>query len=423
MIKQVQASYNPAKLEKAVREFWTKTDAYKKTKELRASGPDYYFVDGPPYTTGYIHLGTAWNKTIKDTIIRFKRMQRFNVTDTPGYDMHGLPIEVKVEQSIGVKNKKEIEEYGIDRFVGTCKEFALGFQKKMNEQFSELGVWMDWDNPYLTINSSYIEAAWWTLKRAHDKGLLVTSNRVLPGCPRCETALAEAEIEYSDEKDPSIYVKFPLRNDEKVSLLIWTTTPWTLPANMAVAAHPDFKYDKVRYRRIGETETVIVLKELVEKIREIGGWEKYDILETIEGDDLVGTEYVSPFADEVPFQREVNGKWVHKVIPSKTVEAREHRSGAYRARTRSGGLRAGQGVRHRSVLPGGRQRQVQLRCRREISGIAYQKGQSIDHRGPQGEERPVLERHHRAPFRTLLEMQHAGHFPEHAAVVPQSDRR
>ena len=314
MIKQVQGSYNPAKLEKAVRDFWTKTNAYKKTKELRASGPDYYFVDGPPYTTGYIHLGTAWNKTIKDTIIRFKRMQRFNVTDTPGYDMHGLPIEVKVEQSIGVKNKKEIEEYGIDRFVGTCKEFALGFQKKMNEQFTELGVWMDWENPYLTINSSYIEAAWWTLKRAHDKGLLVTANRVLPGCPRCETALAEAEIEYSNEKDPSIYVKFPLRNDEKVSLLIWTTTPWTLPANMAVAAHPDFKYARVRYRRIGETETVIVLKDLMEQIREVGGWEKYDVLETIEGDDLVGTEYLPPFGDEVPYQRSVDGKWVHKVI-------------------------------------------------------------------------------------------------------------
>ena len=266
MIKQVQASYNPAQLEKTVREFWTKTNCYKLTKELRSSGPDYYFVDGPPYTTGYIHLGTAWNKTIKDTIIRFKRMQKFNVTDTPGYDMHGLPIEVKVEQSIGVKNKKEIEEYGIDRFVGTCKDFALGFQKKMNEQFAELGVWMDWENPYLTINSSYIEAAWWTLKRAHDKGLLVTANRVLPGCPRCETALAEAEIEYSNEKDPSIYVKFPLRNDEKVSLLIWTTTPWTLPANMAVAAHPDFKYARVRYRRIGETETVIVLKDLIEQI-------------------------------------------------------------------------------------------------------------------------------------------------------------
>ncbi|HIH76352.1 MAG TPA: class I tRNA ligase family protein, partial [Methanomassiliicoccales archaeon] len=228
MIKQVQGNYNPSALEKSVQLLWAETDAYNKTKELRASGPDFYFVDGPPYTTGYIHLGTAMNKTIKDMIVRFKRMQKFNVSDTPGYDMHGLPIEVKVERSIGVKNKKEIEEYGIDRFVGTCKSFALDFQKQMNADFKELGVWFDWERPYLTIAPGYIEAAWWTLKRAYDKGLLISASRVLPGCPRCETALAEAEIDYWDEMDPSIYVKFRLKDDPKVSLLIWTTTPWTL---------------------------------------------------------------------------------------------------------------------------------------------------------------------------------------------------
>ncbi|HUT27758.1 MAG TPA: isoleucine--tRNA ligase [Methanomassiliicoccales archaeon] len=321
MIKQVQGSYNPSELEIAVQAYWVETDSYKKTKESRAKGPDFYFVDGPPYTSGYIHLGTAMNKTIKDIMVRFKRMQKFNVTDTPGYDMHGLPIEVKVEKSIGVKNKKEIEEYGIDRFVGTCKSFALDFQKKMNKDFKELGVWFDWDHPYLTINPSYIEAAWWTLKRAFDKGLLEKANRVLPGCPRCETALAEAEINYSDEKDPSIYVKFKLKDEPKVSLLIWTTTPWTLPANLAVAAHPDFDYIKVRYRRIGETDTVIILKGLEEEIKGLGGWEKYEVLEEIQGDDLVGMEYITPFIDEVPYQSTATGKWLHKVIPSKTVEA------------------------------------------------------------------------------------------------------
>lgn len=321
MIKPVQGNYNPVELEKQIREQWKETDAYKKTKEFRSTGPDYYFVDGPPYTTGSIHLGTTWNKTIKDTIIRFRRMQRYNVFDKPGYDMHGLPIEVKVEQSIGVKNKKEIEEYGIDRFVSTCKNFAVEFQRKMNEQFKELGVWMDWDNPYLTIAPYYIEAAWWTLKKAYDKGLLVSADRVLPCCPRCETALAEAEINYSDEKDPSIYVKFPLKDDPKVFLLIWTTTPWTLPANLAVAAHPDFKYIKARYRRIGETETVIVMKDLADQIGEIAGWEQYEILEEIEGDDLVGLEYASIFEELVPYQKNVSGKWVHRVIASKTVEA------------------------------------------------------------------------------------------------------
>ncbi len=290
MIKQVQSNYNAPELEKKTQERWLTKNVYKATKELRANGPDFYFVDGPPYTTGYIHLGTAWNKTLKDTIIRFKRMQKYNVRDQPGYDMHGLPIEVKVEQSIGVKNKKEIEAYGIDKFVSTCKDFALDFQKKMTEQFKELGIWLDWERPYLTIAPSYIEAAWWTLKKAHDKGMLVASNRVIQWCPRCETALAEAEIEYWEEKDPSIYVKFPIRGEKGVSLLIWTTTPWTLPANMAVAAHPDYRYAKVKYVRGEESETVIVLESLVDQIGELGGWEEYAILDLIEGDDLVGTE-------------------------------------------------------------------------------------------------------------------------------------
>jgi len=321
MIKQVQPNYNPSELEKRVREYWKETNAYRKTKELRATGPDYYFVDGPPYTTGAIHLGTSWNKTLKDTYIRFKRMQKFNVRDQPGFDMHGLPIEVKVEQSIGVKTKKEIEEYGIDRFVSTCKSFALDFQKRMTEQFKELGIWMDWDNPYLTISSNYIEAAWWTLKRAYDKGMLAPANRVLTWCPRCETALAEAEIEYRDEKDPSIYVRFPLKDDENVSLLIWTTTPWTLPGNMAVAVHPDFRYAKVRFSKADGTDTIIVLESLVEQVGDLGGYDHYEIVDLIEGDDLIGLEYLSPFLNDIEYQRQATGKWVHRVIPSSTVAA------------------------------------------------------------------------------------------------------
>jgi isoleucyl-tRNA synthetase len=323
MIKQVQSTYNPAELEKKIQENWIRNSIYKKVKELRSGGADFYFVDGPPYTTGSIHLGTAWNKSLKDTIIRYKRMQRFNVRDQPGYDMHGLPIEVKVEQSIGVKSKKEIEDYGIDKFVSTCKNFALDFQKRMTEQFKELGVWMDWENPYLTISPEYVEAAWWTLRRAFDKGLLVSANRVLSWCPRCETALAEAEIEYWDESDPSIYVKFPLRDEEGVSLLIWTTTPWTLLANMAVAVHPDFSYAKVTYsRRDGkEKETVILLEDLAEEVGALADWDAYEISELIEGDDLVGIEYLTPFHEDVPHQREITGKWAHRVIPSSTVVA------------------------------------------------------------------------------------------------------
>lgn len=321
MIKQVQSSYIPRKLEKEVQEYWIQSDIYKKVKEAKSKYPDFYFVDGPPYTTGAIHLGTALNKTIKDAIIRFKRMGRNNVRDQPGYDMHGLPIEVKVEKSIGVKSKGEIEDYGIDKFVSTCKQFAMDLQKRMTKEFMELGIWMDWEQPYMTLNPNYVEGAWWTLKRAYDRDMLTSAERVLSWCPRCETALAEAEIEYSDEKDPSIYVRFRLK-DQDAALLIWTTTPWTLIANMAVAIHPNFKYVKVRYlRESGEHDTIIVLKDLVEPIGVMAEWDEYQVLEEFSGEDLVGLEYIAPFSDDVPFQTKVKGEWVHKIIPSETVEA------------------------------------------------------------------------------------------------------
>lgn len=320
MIKQVQAEYNPPELEKKIQKLWKDNDTYAKTKQMRAEGEDYYFVDGPPYTTGYIHLGTAWNKTIKDSIIRYKRMCGYNVRDQPGFDMHGLPIEVKVEQSIGIKSKKEIESFGIDNFISKCKDFALSHQEMMTDQFKELGIWMDWDRPYRTLAPEYIEAAWWTLKKAHEKSLLSSDNRVISWCPRCETALAEAEIEYADETDPSIYVKFPLKNEKGVSLLIWTTTPWTLPANMGVAAHPDHEYAKVRFKKDGAEDTVIMMKSLIEAVGAVGEWEGYEVLETYMGEDIEGMEYIPPLYEEIDSQRTITGEWIHKVLLSDTVE-------------------------------------------------------------------------------------------------------
>ena len=245
MITPIRANYDAKGIEKDIQEYWKSNNAYEKTREARKGGKKFYFVDGPPYTTGSIHLGTAMNKTVKDILIRYWSMNGYNVRDQPGFDMHGLPIEVKVEKNIGVHSKKDIEELGIDKFVETCKTFAQGLRADMTEQFIQLGVWMDWDNPYQTIKLEYIESAWWTLQKAYEKGLLKDSSRVVTWCPRCETALAEAEIEYWDETDPSIMVRFPIKGDS-ASLLIWTTTPWTLAANMAVAVHPDFDYARVK---------------------------------------------------------------------------------------------------------------------------------------------------------------------------------
>lgn len=297
MIKQIRANYDAKGIEKDVQQYWRETDAYHETKKLRENGERFYFVDGPPYTTGAIHLGTAMNKTVKDILIRYWRMCGYNVRDQPGFDMHGLPIEVKVEKNIGVHSKKDIETLGIDKFVNTCREFALGLHKDMTEQFKQLGVWMDWDNPYQTIKLDYLESAWWTIKRAEEKKLLRPASRVVTWCPRCETALAEAEIEYWDETDPSIMVRFPLK-DGSASLLIWTTTPWTLAANMAVAAHPDMDYARVKLSGDKGEEVVIVLEGQAEYVMQKGGYERFEILERMKGKDLEGLAYIPPFEVE-----------------------------------------------------------------------------------------------------------------------------
>jgi len=314
MIKQSRKDYAPRDLEKEVQDFWRRTRAYEKTRKARESGKDFYFVDGPPYTTGNIHLGTALNKTIKDAIVRWRRMSGFHVRDQAGYDMHGLPIEVQVEKTLGITNKREIEELGIEKFVATCREFALDLLGKMTEQFQELGVWLDWDDPYMTIKNEFIEAGWWTLKRAHEKGLLTKNVRSLQWCTRCETALAEAEIEYSDETDPSVYVKFPLKDRAGESLLIWTTTPWTLPANLAVAVHPEFKYARVE---VGG-EHLWMLEETAARILDEANATGH-VADLLVGAELVGWRYEYPLAAKVPYHGTVQAERAHTVLASTAV--------------------------------------------------------------------------------------------------------
>jgi len=309
MVKQAEKRYDPKSLEKNIQDFWEKESIYGKTKKLRSKGETYYFIDGPPYTSGSIHLGTAWNKILKDFVIRYRRMNNYNVRDQPGFDMHGLPIEVQVEKEIGVKNKKEIEAYGVENFVLKCKEFAVKYQKRMTEEFKALGVWMDWTAPYLTVTNDYILSAWWTLKKAYDKKLLIQSERVLGWCPRCETALAEAEIEYWDEEDYSIHVKFKIKDKDEY-LVIWTTTPWTLPSNIAVAVHPDFAYAKVVMKKNGKEETMIILDKRVKDVANEGKYDDYYVVEHIKGSELEGTKYIHPLIDEVPYQKNTE----HKVV-------------------------------------------------------------------------------------------------------------
>ncbi len=302
--------YSHRDVEREISEFWEKEGIYDKIKNRGEK--TFFFVDGPPYTTGRIHLGTAWNKVIKDTILRYKRMMGYRVMDTPGWDMHGLPIEVKVEQILGFKTKRDIEDYGIDRFVSRCMDFALKNKDAMTKQFKDLGVWMDWKNPYMTVKSEYINSAWWTIKKAYEQGLLERKLRVVNWCPRCETALADAEVEYMEREDPSIYVKFPI--DGNTYIVIWTTTPWTLPANMAVAVHPEFEYAKVLATKDGRKEYLIVAKGLVDEVMS-KYYDSWEIVETFSGEDLYGIEYVHPLTDEVPIQKSKK----HRILNAKFV--------------------------------------------------------------------------------------------------------
>jgi isoleucyl-tRNA synthetase len=314
-VKEVTSSYHANEIESQIQEFWERARIFEKTVALRSGGKDFFFVDGPPYTTGHIHLGTAWNKIIKDSILRYHRMTGRNVIARAGYDMHGLPIEVRVEQQLGFSSKKDIERYGIDAFIDKCRDFAITNLEVMSRQFLALGVWMDFNDPYQTITPGYIEAAWWAIKRADEEKMLERGYRVVNWCPRCATAIADAEVEYWDETDPSIYVKFPLEGKENEFLVIWTTTPWTLPANVAVAVHPDMVYAQVEGEKDGKKEVLWIAEDLVEPVLRKARFKSYIILSRRPGAELSGLVYRSPLAREIPLQNAIS----HKVVTADFV--------------------------------------------------------------------------------------------------------
>jgi isoleucyl-tRNA synthetase len=284
--------YDHRTVEKEILEFWKKNKIYEKAKTRNAGRETFYFCDGPPYATGQIHPGTGWNKTIKDAVCRYQRLSGKDVRVQAGYDTHGLPIEVKVEQELKFRNKGDIEKYGIGKFVEKCKSFATKYIGIMGEQFLSLGVWMDFDAPYITYHDSFINSSWKTLKMAHERGLMHEGVYVLPYCYRCETTMANYELEYDDETDPSVYVKFRLKNKENEYLIVWTTTPWTLVGNMAVMAHPTFSYVRAKV----DDEVWIVAKERLEHLMALID-RSPAMLEELPGRKLKDIQYLHPFQD------------------------------------------------------------------------------------------------------------------------------
>jgi isoleucyl-tRNA synthetase len=278
---------------------WEEIKLYHKIQKKRETGTSFVLHDGPPYANGNIHLGTALNKILKDFIVKSKNMLGFKAPYVPGWDCHGLPIEIKVDQQLGGKKK----DMSLIEIREECKKYALRYVGIQRDQFKRLGVFGEWEKPYLTMNPEYEGEVIRYLAKFFGLGNIYKGKKPVYWCISCKTALAEAEIEYKDRKSPSIYVKFPMISDlsekfpelkrKKVSVLIWTTTPWTLPANLAIAFHPDFEYAAFQ----ANGEVLIAAKRLVPVISEELGLEKSEVLVTFLGVDLDGKKARHPFID------------------------------------------------------------------------------------------------------------------------------
>lgn len=306
--------YNPQVIEPSVMKFWEREQIYDKAKARVKGRKKFYFLDGPPYTSGTVHLGTAWNKCMKDILLRIKRMQGFDVWDRAGYDMHGLPTESKIRQKHKLFLRKDIEAFGIDKYNKECEQFAVDMMHQMSKTFERLGVWMDFDHAYIPISKEFIEGEWMLIKRAHEQGRLYEGLRTMPWCAHCETNMAKHELEYQNVKDDSIFVKFRLKDKPNEYLVIWTTTPWTIPFNLAIMVNPDLEYVRVQVRN----EVWILAKALANAIVQGIANEFPKVLETFPGTRLEGVEYVHPFADAIEEYKRLKAEApkVHTVVLS-----------------------------------------------------------------------------------------------------------
>ena len=289
------AKYDFKFVEPEMLNFWKENDIYKKAKEKNKGKQKFYFLDGPPYTSGKVHIGTAWNKSLKDMILRYKRMNGLDAWDRAGYDMHGLPTAHAVEKKLGLKGKDDILKLGVDKFIAACKKLCVDNMELMNKDFTKLGVWMDFENAYQSITKEFMESEWWLIKKAHDKGRLYEGLRTMTWCPDCATAIAKHELEYQTVSDDSIFLKFKVKGKENEYLVIWTTTPWTIPYNLGVMVNPEEDYVKAK---VGDEVWIVAAKLAGVFIQGVAD-KKYSVLEEMKGEALEGLEYEHPLNDEL----------------------------------------------------------------------------------------------------------------------------
>ena len=326
--------YDPNAVEQHVKTHWTDAEAFpgvdapeetnhayeyaKRAAEERTatSGEDFYFLDGPPFTSGRMHVGNAWGKLLKDALLRYHRMQGRAVRARPGYDTHGLPVEVAVEQDHEFETKQAVEDYGVDRFVDECRAFVEDQRAVMDREFRDLAVWMDWDDVYQTMDAEYVDTVWDAFAGLYERGLVERGDQVVNTCPRCETAVSDSRLEYEDRAVEAVYVGFDLV-ERPGTLVAWTTTPWTLVGNQFVGVDADGEYAAVAVdaERAGRSADgpLYVADERVPSVMAALDVDEddYEVRERLHGSDLVGLSYEHPLADSLPDHPTPDGTVAH----------------------------------------------------------------------------------------------------------------
>ena len=310
MYKKVETSLDFVKREEEVIKFWKENDVFNKSVKQNEGKEEFSFYDGPPTANGMPHIGHVLTRSIKDIIPRYKTMKGYHVLRKAGWDTHGLPVELEVEKQLNLDGKKDIEKYGIEPFIKKCKESVWKYKSEWETMSDRVGFWADMDNPYITYEDNYIESVWWALKTIADKGLIYKGHKIVPYCPRCGTALSSHEVAqgYKDVKEKSIFVKFRSKDDPSVYFLAWTTTPWTLPSNVALCMNAKEDYSLIEV----DGEKYILASALIPSLFEEG---TYKVLETKKGKDYERKEYV-PLFDYVAKENEgkafyiTNGEFV-----------------------------------------------------------------------------------------------------------------
>jgi isoleucyl-tRNA synthetase len=286
-------------VEKEVLQRWEKEQLFARAQQISADRPRYVFFEGPPTANGRPGIHHVFSRTIKDLFCRHRAMNGFHVARKAGWDTHGLPVEIEVEKQLGISGKQQIEEQiGVEKFNQLCRESVWKYRADWEKLSERIGFWLDYSDPYVTYHNNYVESVWWALKTLYDKDLLYRGHKILPYCSRCGTALSSHEVAqgYKDVKDPSVYIALDLESDDGVRrrILVWTTTPWTLVSNVALAVHPDLEYVELKKKTAEQNETVILAASRAHAVLGDDYADRWDTIRRIKGSDLVGTRYRRP---------------------------------------------------------------------------------------------------------------------------------